>query len=84
MIGFDIGKIIILCYKHYAHYYSLFNKNNLNLSLNTALEVLLSILLEKSVPNTSTHITKRFSTCGYSKKLTTSSIVVVNTVSSLI
>ena len=59
MIGFDIGKIIILCYKHYAktgacmilfriRQNSLFNKNNFNLSLNTALEVLLSILLERA------------------------------------
>ena len=48
MIGFDIGKIIILCYKHYAKTGALFNKNNFNLYLNTALEVLLSILLERA------------------------------------
>ena len=59
-IGFDIGIIIMLYYKHYAkpgscmilfrirQTSSLFNKNSFKLSLNTALGVLLSISLERA------------------------------------
>ena len=59
MIGFDIGRRIMLYYKHYAkpgacmilfriRQNSLFNKNSFNLSLNTALEVLLLMLLARA------------------------------------
>ena len=59
MNGFDIGRIIMLYYKHYAkpgactilfmiRQNSLFNKNSFNLSLNCALKVLLLILLQRA------------------------------------
>ena len=57
MIGFDIGRIIMLYYKHYAkpgacvilfrirNTNSLSNKNSFNLSFNTVVKMLLLILL---------------------------------------